>query len=225
MKRPTFCWPPKRPCTRTGTPWFGGASSFIPLSGARGRSARSGSRIFSRSPRSPTAALTSTLSGRTRPRSCCEDSAPTSAKTPNERDAQRGESEHGSRAGMTARRRTRGVGVPGWDPTRGRLVIDTPFTQGMAGWFGGEPIALLQRGGLFRQPVRGGRRQRSGPGADCHCQAAARHGRGTGATDGFPLGRSVQARGRRSRVARPFFKSRSSPGWSGGVRERSRATC
>ena len=35
--------------------------------------------------------------------------------------------------------RTRGAnrpraGVSGWDPTRGRLVVDTPFTQGMAGW-------------------------------------------------------------------------------------------
>ena len=34
----------------------------------------------------------------------------------------------------------RTIGVPGWDPTRGRLVIDTPYTQGMAGWFGGEPV-------------------------------------------------------------------------------------
>jgi hypothetical protein len=29
--------------------------------------------------------------------------------------------------------------VPGWDPDRGRLVIDTPFTQGLAGWAGTEP--------------------------------------------------------------------------------------
>ncbi|MGZ3472221.1 MAG: hypothetical protein ACXVA6_19810, partial [Isosphaeraceae bacterium] len=52
--------------------------------------------------------------------------------------------EHGGRPSLAlaARRRTRGVGVPGWDPTRGRLVIDTPFTQGMAGWFGSEPITF-----------------------------------------------------------------------------------
>ena len=29
--------------------------------------------------------------------------------------------------------------VPGWDPDRGRLVIDTPHTQGLAGWAGPEP--------------------------------------------------------------------------------------
>jgi hypothetical protein len=28
--------------------------------------------------------------------------------------------------------------TPGWDPTQGRLVIDTPYTQGIAGWTGGE---------------------------------------------------------------------------------------
>jgi len=62
----------------------------------------------------------------------------TSAKAQNERV----EGEHGGRSPSPARRRTRGVGVPGWDPSRGRLVIDTPFTQGMAGWFGGESIAF-----------------------------------------------------------------------------------
>jgi len=66
----------------------------------------------------------------------------TSAKGQNERDAQRSEAEHGGRPSVAARRRTRGAGVPGWDPTRGRLVIDTPFTQGMAGWFGGESITF-----------------------------------------------------------------------------------
>jgi hypothetical protein len=30
--------------------------------------------------------------------------------------------------------RRRGSNVPGWDPERGRLVIDTPHTQGLAGW-------------------------------------------------------------------------------------------
>ncbi len=55
---------------------------------------------------------------------------------------ERGEGERGGRSPVAARRRPRGVGVPGWDPTRGRLVIDTPFTQGMAGWFGGESITF-----------------------------------------------------------------------------------
>jgi hypothetical protein len=29
--------------------------------------------------------------------------------------------------------------VPGWNPDQGRLVIDTPYTQGLAGWPGPEP--------------------------------------------------------------------------------------
>ncbi|MGC8641846.1 MAG: hypothetical protein ACP5XB_18425, partial [Isosphaeraceae bacterium] len=41
-----------------------------------------------------------------------------------------------------ARRKPRTAGVPGWDPARGRLVIDTPYTQGMAGWFGPEPVVF-----------------------------------------------------------------------------------
>ncbi len=32
--------------------------------------------------------------------------------------------------------------VAGWDPTRGRLVIDTPHTQGIAGWPGGDPAEM-----------------------------------------------------------------------------------
>jgi len=69
-------------------------------------------------------------------------STSTSTKAQNDRDGQRGDTEHGGRPPVPARRRTREVGLPGWDPTRGRLVIDTPFTQGMAGWFGGEPITF-----------------------------------------------------------------------------------
>ncbi|MBV8610462.1 MAG: hypothetical protein JO034_23765 [Singulisphaera sp.] len=34
--------------------------------------------------------------------------------------------------------------IPGWDPMRGRLVIDTPYTQGIAGWPGGEPANFAQ---------------------------------------------------------------------------------
>ncbi|HMB02547.1 MAG TPA: hypothetical protein VKP69_02270 [Isosphaeraceae bacterium] len=32
------------------------------------------------------------------------------------------------------------IGIPGWDPDRGRLVINTPSTQGLAGWPGDKPI-------------------------------------------------------------------------------------
>jgi hypothetical protein len=63
------------------------------------------------------------------------------AKAHSARDSQ-GEVEHAGRSSTPARRRTREIGVPGWDPNRGRLVIDTPFTQGIAGWFGGEPITF-----------------------------------------------------------------------------------
>jgi hypothetical protein len=32
--------------------------------------------------------------------------------------------------------------VLGWEPERGRLVVETPYTQGVAGWPAGEPIML-----------------------------------------------------------------------------------
>jgi hypothetical protein len=38
--------------------------------------------------------------------------------------------------------RSRKHGVSGWEPDRGRLVIDTPYTEGVAGWPGGESVAL-----------------------------------------------------------------------------------
>jgi hypothetical protein len=41
-----------------------------------------------------------------------------------------------------SRRKPKPGGIPGWDPNRGRLVVDTPFTQGIAGWSGSEPIAF-----------------------------------------------------------------------------------
>ena len=43
----------------------------------------------------------------------------------------------GRRTTRTARR-----SIPGWDPGHGRLVIDTPFTQAMAGWVGQAPVRL-----------------------------------------------------------------------------------
>ena len=36
----------------------------------------------------------------------------------------------------------RRLSLPGWDPARGRLVIDTPHTQGLVGWPGGEAADL-----------------------------------------------------------------------------------
>ncbi len=38
--------------------------------------------------------------------------------------------------------RPAGLAVPGWDPAHGRLVIDTPYTQGFAGWIGGETASF-----------------------------------------------------------------------------------
>ena len=55
----------------------------------------------------------------------------TTARTPRAPRAAEG-------AGRTAARTTR-RSIPGWDPRRGRLVIDTPYTQVLAGWAGGEP--------------------------------------------------------------------------------------
>ncbi|GAC1463878.1 MAG: hypothetical protein NVSMB9_01870 [Isosphaeraceae bacterium] len=37
--------------------------------------------------------------------------------------------------------RTIGTPVEGWEPERGRLLIDSPYTQGFAGWPGGESVS------------------------------------------------------------------------------------
>jgi hypothetical protein len=42
----------------------------------------------------------------------------------------------------TSRRKPKSAAVPGWDSARGRLVIETPYTQGMAGWFGGDMVSF-----------------------------------------------------------------------------------
>src|SRR5262249_14735169 len=34
--------------------------------------------------------------------------------------------------------------APGWDSSHGRLMFDTPFTQGAAGWIGGEIASFPQ---------------------------------------------------------------------------------
>ncbi|MFI5457121.1 MAG: hypothetical protein ACHRXM_16875 [Isosphaerales bacterium] len=56
--------------------------------------------------------------------------------------------------------------VSGWDPVRGRLVVDTPYTQGVAGWIGGStascanldfstnnPFAVLVATSLSDEPI------------------------------------------------------------------------
>jgi hypothetical protein len=46
-------------------------------------------------------------------------------------------------AGRHPARAQRGA-ISGWDPARGRLVIDTPFTQALVGWSGGAPARLAR---------------------------------------------------------------------------------
>jgi hypothetical protein len=46
--------------------------------------------------------------------------------------------EFSGRASGKGRRRV----VAGWDSGHARLVIDTPFTQGVAGWWGGDPASF-----------------------------------------------------------------------------------
>jgi hypothetical protein len=54
---------------------------------------------------------------------------------------ERNSEHHGPASRPAARHRTQNL-VAGWDPSRGRLVIETPFTQGIAGWPGGEAAAF-----------------------------------------------------------------------------------
>jgi hypothetical protein len=76
----------------------------------------------------------------------------------------------GDSASRTPARR-RGLGLPGWDPTFGRLIVETPYTQGIAGWFGGEvvkladleiavdtPFAVIVASSLDSEPIRRTRR-------------------------------------------------------------------
>jgi hypothetical protein len=73
-------------------------------------------------------------------------------------------------AGRAAARTTRRT-IPGWDPRRGRLVIDTPYTQVLAGWAGGEParfdhlelstenpFAVLAVSSIGPEPIAGAKR-------------------------------------------------------------------
>jgi hypothetical protein len=49
-----------------------------------------------------------------------------------------GQNETTGRASPKLRRRS----LPGWDASRGRLVVDTAYTQGVAGWIGGATTSL-----------------------------------------------------------------------------------
>ena len=79
------------------------------------------------------AARTSTPSGRMRRRSSSE--AAMSLGEPHRRAA-----ETARKPSAKARRRFAG----GWDSAHGRLLFDTPFTQGAAGWIGGETASFPQ---------------------------------------------------------------------------------
>ena len=49
----------------------------------------------------------------------------------------------GSRKTRTpTRNRKSGRHLPGWDPANGRLVVETPYTQGVAGWMGNEAVGF-----------------------------------------------------------------------------------
>jgi hypothetical protein len=56
------------------------------------------------------------------------------------REPERTKAEVGRRPAARAAARKRHV--PGWEPERGRLLVETPYTQGVAGWPGEEPLAL-----------------------------------------------------------------------------------
>jgi hypothetical protein len=43
---------------------------------------------------------------------------------------------------VSPRRKGRGLEIGGWDHGRGRLVVHTPYTQGIAGWFNGEVMSF-----------------------------------------------------------------------------------
>lgn len=53
-----------------------------------------------------------------------------------------GNNENEAGRNTSSRRKPRTAGISGWDPARGRLVIDTPYTQGVAGWPGPEPVVF-----------------------------------------------------------------------------------
>jgi hypothetical protein len=50
----------------------------------------------------------------------------------------------GAQAHHAARARRGIAPVPGWEPGRGRLIVDTTHTQGLAGWTNGDPVHLDQ---------------------------------------------------------------------------------
>ncbi len=64
----------------------------------------------------------------------------TSAEKPKEKAKTKVEPAKKSR--LAGRSRKPGQQIPGWDPAKGRLVVETPFTQGVAGWPAEEAVAF-----------------------------------------------------------------------------------
>ena len=58
-------------------------------------------------------------------------------------------------AGTSCRKEPAKVGLAAGTHARGRLLIDTPYTQGIAGWIGGEPASFTHLDFATEQPVRG----------------------------------------------------------------------
>lgn len=57
---------------------------------------------------------------------------------PKEKEKERAKAESTHKAAVRGKRHQ----IPGWDPEHGRLVVDTPYTQGIAGWPGEDPVTL-----------------------------------------------------------------------------------
>ena len=130
----------------------------------------------------------------------------------------------GSTAASTAGRAAAGgarrgrVDLPAGTPRSGRLVIDTPYTQGLAGWVGGEPAILDHLEIVDREPLR--RRwspPRSAPSRSPRpsgCWSRRWRGSSRPASAGSTTGGTTWP----TRAGRRSSRSRSRPGSSGGAR-------
>ena len=81
------------------------------------------------------------------------------------------------------------------------LLIDTPYTQGVAGWIGGETASFATLDFATEQPVRRPDRHLDQRRADRHHQAVAGLRHRARRAHRVPLGRFLEARGRRPRPA------------------------
>ena len=108
----------------------------------------------------------------------------------------------------------------GWDHARGRLLLDTPYTQGVAGWIGGEPVSFATPRFRDRKPVRGPGRHLDQRRADRHDEAVTGLRHRARRADRVPLGRLLEARGRRPRPAPLPAGAGLGERSSGGTREK-----